>query len=183
MWPSVSGFFHLASCFQDVLMLQHVSFLFLPNNIPLCGYTTFYLFTFIDLFFLPHPWPLEIPGPGIESEPQLRPMPQLWQCQILDLLCQSGNSCILFIHSSVDTLKRPFGLFATFWILWIMLLRTFFFFFFFALLFRASSTAYGNSQARGWIRTVATGVYHSHSNSGSEPSLQPTPQLTETPSP
>ena len=30
------------------------------------------------------------------------------------------------------------------------------------------------------IGTTAAGIYHSHSNAGSEPRLQPTPQLTAT---
>ena len=34
---------------------------------------------------------LEFPGPGIESEPQLQAMPQLWQCQILNPLCWAGD--------------------------------------------------------------------------------------------
>ena len=48
------------------------------------------------------------------------------------------------------------------------------------LLFRAAPVAFGGSQARGPIRAVATSLYHSHSNRGSEPCLQPTPQLTAT---
>ena len=44
----------------------------------------------------------------------------------------------------------------------------------------AAPTAYGGSQARGLIGAVATGLRQSHSNAGSEPSLQPTPQLTAT---
>ena len=39
------------------------------------------------------------------------------------------------------------------------------------------------SQARGRIRAVATGLYHSHSNVGSELCLQPTPQVTAMPDP
>ena len=46
---------------------------------------------------------------------------------------------------------------------------------------RAAPTAYGGSQARDLIRTVATGLCQSHSNAGSEPRLQPTPQLTAMP--
>ena len=42
---------------------------------------------------------------------------------------------------------------------------------------RASPAAYGGSQAMGLIRAVATGLHQSHSNEGSEMSLQPTPQL------
>ena len=62
----------------------------------------------------------------------------------------------------------------------------FFFFFFFFGLFAiswAAPTAYGGSQARGRIGAIAAGLHHSHSNSGFEPRLQPTPQLTATPDP
>ena len=47
----------------------------------------------------------------------------------------------------------------------------------------AAPEAYGGSQARGLIGAVATGLRQSHSNVGSEPRLQPTPQLTATPDP
>ena len=40
--------------------------------------------------------------------------------------------------------------------------------FFFFYPFGAAPAAYGGSQARGLIRAVATGLYHSHSNAGSE---------------
>ena len=55
--------------------------------------------------------------------------------------------------------------------------------FFLFLLFRATPAAYGGSQVRGLIRDAAAGLRQSHSNVGSEPSLQPTPQLTATPDP
>ena len=42
----------------------------------------------------------------------------------------------------------------------------------------AAPAAYGGSQARGLIGAVATGLCQSHSNGGSQPGLQPTPQLT-----
>ena len=45
----------------------------------------------------------------------------------------------------------------------------------------AAPTAYGASQARDPIGAVATGLRQSHSNTGSEPRLQPTPQPTATP--
>ena len=48
---------------------------------------------------------------------------------------------------------------------------------------RAASAAYGGSQARGRIGAVASSLRQSHSNLGSEPRLQPTPQLTATPDP
>ena len=58
----------------------------------------------------------------------------------------------------------------------------FFFLFFFCLFAfaRAALSAYGGSQARGLIRAIAAGLRQSHSNEGSEPRLQPTPQLTAT---
>ena len=57
---------------------------------------------------------------------------------------------------------------------------------FFFLIFRSlrfTLTAYGDSQARGLIGAVATGLCQSHRNARSEPRLQPTPQLTATPDP
>jgi len=47
----------------------------------------------------------------------------------------------------------------------------------------AAPAAYGGSQARGRIGAVATGLRQSHSNAGSEPRLQPTPQLPATQDP
>ena len=47
----------------------------------------------------------------------------------------------------------------------------------------AAPAAYGGSQVRGRIGAVATGLRQSHSNAGSEPCLQPTPQLTAKPDP
>ena len=49
--------------------------------------------------------------------------------------------------------------------------------------FPANPAAYGDSQARGQIRATAAGLHHSHSNAGSEWSLQPTPQATAVPNP
>ena len=46
-----------------------------------------------------------------------------------------------------------------------------------------SPTAYGSSQARGWIGAAAAGLHHSPSNARSEPCLWPTPQLTAMPDP
>ena len=43
----------------------------------------------------------------------------------------------------------------------------------------AASMAYGGSQARGPIRAMVTGLRQSHSNAGSKPRLQPTPQLRQ----
>ena len=46
---------------------------------------------------------------------------------------------------------------------------------FFFCFFRATPIAYGSSQARGEIRTTAASLHHSHSRTGSEPHLWPTP--------
>ena len=56
-----------------------------------------------------------------------------------------------------------------------------FFFVFYA--FRAAPVAHGGSQARGPIGAAAAGLHQSHSKAGSEPRLQPTPQLMATPDP
>jgi len=53
------------------------------------------------------------------------------------------------------------------------------FFFLFAISWAAPS-AYGSSQARGPIGAVAAGLRQSHNNTGSEPRLQPIPQLMAT---
>ena len=58
------------------------------------------------------------------------------------------------------------------------LVTKYLFFFFF---FRAAPTAYGGSQTIGLIGVVASGLHYS--SAGSEPCLQPTPQLTATPDP
>ena len=47
----------------------------------------------------------------------------------------------------------------------------------------ATPTAHGGSQARGQIIAVAAGLHQSHSNTGSEPHLQSTPQLMAMPDP
>ena len=52
------------------------------------------------------------------------------------------------------------------------------FFFFLPFSFRAEPEAYGGSQARGQIGATTVCLRHSHSNSGSELHLRPTPQLT-----
>ena len=51
----------------------------------------------------------------------------------------------------------------------------------FLLFLWAAPAAYGGSQARGLIGAVATGLRHRLSNAGSEPRLQPTPQLMAMP--
>ena len=51
-----------------------------------------------------------------------------------------------------------------------------YFIYLFIVFSRAAPVAYGGSQARDLSGAVATGLCQSHSNAGSEPSLQPTPQ-------
>ena len=46
--------------------------------------------------------------------------------------------------------------------------------------FRAAPAVYISSPAGGWIGAAAALPCHSHSNMGSEPHLQPTPQLMAT---
>ena len=60
-----------------------------------------------------------------------------------------------------------------------------FYIFIYYLLFfnRAAPAACGNSQARGHIGAATTGLCHNHSNMGSEPCLQPIPQLMAMPDP
>ena len=72
----------------------------------------------------------------------------------------------------------------------LIIISVFFFFFVFVFVFfvffcyhRATPMTYGGSQARGLICAVAAGLCHSHSNTRSEPCLQPTPQLMATPDP
>ena len=48
---------------------------------------------------------------------------------------------------------------------------------------RAAHMAYGGSQARGLMGPVDASLCHSHSNAGSKPCMQPTPQLTAMPDP
>ena len=45
-------------------------------------------------FFWPHPWHVEVPGPGIKPTPQLQPVPQLHQLWILNPLHHKGTSSL-----------------------------------------------------------------------------------------
>ena len=60
-------------------------------------------------------------------------------------------------------------------------LGNFFFFFCLFAISWAAPVAYGDSQARGRMGAVAASLRQSHSNSGSEPHLRPTLQLTAMP--
>ena len=59
----------------------------------------------------------------------------------------------------------------------------YFILFYLFFLFRATPMGYVSSQARGQVRAAAAGLHHSHRNTGSEPPLWPTSQLTATPDP
>ena len=83
--------------------------------------------------------------------------------------------------------KMMFCVFSLLCLLISFFLFFFFFFVFFVVvvvivvfIFWAAPVVYGGSQARGPIGAIATGLRQSHSNAGSEPRLQPTPQLTAT---
>ena len=78
--------------------------------------------------------------------------------------------------------ERERGLSGVF-LFFIYLFLFFISFFVFSAFSRAALTAYEDSQARGLIGAVATRLHHSHSHMGSEPRLQPTPQLPATPDP
>ena len=92
---------------------------------------------------------------------QLWHMPQLWQCWILNPLRQLGIEFAILQRLKPLHLDS-FCLFVCF------------------VFSMATPAAHGDSQDRGPIRAVATGLRHSHSNVGSEPHLRLTPQLTAT---
>ena len=54
---------------------------------------------------------------------------------------------------------------------------------FFFFLLRTALAAYGSSRRRGRIGARAASLHQSHSNTGSEPPLQPTPQFMAVPDP
>ena len=78
--------------------------------------------------------------------------------------------------SNLSTFSSTLDIFWVFFNFLFMYLFSFF-------IFRASPMTYRGSQARGWIRTIAASLCHSHSNTRSKPHLQPTSQLTTTQDP
>jgi len=50
---------------------------------------------------------MEVPGPGLESEPQQQPVPQLQKCRIFNPLRHRENASILFL--SAISLSRALG--------------------------------------------------------------------------
>ena len=61
-----------------------------------------------------------------------------------------------------------------------LFIYSFFFFFFFSFLGPHPQHMESPRLARNWIGATAAGLHHSHSNTGSEPCLQPTLQLSAT---
>ena len=58
-------------------------------------------------FFFSNSQHMEAPWPGMESEPQLQPMPQLWQCWILSPLWHGRNPKIIFLIKGVRSTGYP----------------------------------------------------------------------------
>ena len=84
-----------------------------------------------------------------------------------------GNNFIDILHSG--RLTKKFAMHFDFYVVLELYLCLFVCFF---CLFRATPTAYGGSQGRGRIRAVTASLCNSHSNTVSEPCLEPIPQLT-----
>ena len=81
-----------------------------------------------------------------------------------------------FIHPKVLFLNSPLALFHSSFpsqppqkCPWVSNISYFILFYFILLIFRATTTTYGSSQARGWIRAAAASLHPSHSNLGSKP--------------
>ena len=104
----------------------------------------------------------KVPRPGIESEPQVQPLPmlQLWQYHIPHPTA-SGQGWKPHLLSDLSHCSQIL----------------FFFFFFLS----ATPMTYRSFQARGRIRAAVASLCHSHSNARSKQSLPPTPQLRATP--
>ena len=98
--------------------------------------------------------------------------------QILNTLCQSRNSHMLFFILIISIQEIFIKLLLSTWhhaiYLFIYLLFG---------LFRAALPAHGSCQARGQVGAAAASLYHSQSNNRLESSLRPTPQLMATPDP
>ena len=102
-----------------------------------------------------------------------------WQHWILNLLKEARDrTCILMDTSQVHNLLNHSG--NSLGVFFCCCFFVCFFVFCFAISW-AAPVAYGGSQARGLTGAVATGLHQSHSNAGSKPRLQPTPQFTATP--
>ena len=118
-----------------------------------------------SLTLSPYPWYKEVPRPGSESKPQLKPKPQLQQHWIFNPSSQARDQTL----ASSATQAAAAGFLTHCAIAGTPLCMKFFFSFF--VFSQATPEAYGGSQARDQSQAVATSLHHSHSNVGSEPSL------------
>ena len=77
---------------EFILPVSQNLFLLKGEDTLICTFL-FPLFCYRKIFFLfrPHPWHMEVPRPSTESKPELQPMSQLQQCQILNPLCWTGD--------------------------------------------------------------------------------------------
>lgn len=67
-------------------------------------------FSFLSFFFGHTHRIWKFPSQGIESKPHLYPMPQVWQCRILNQLCHSWKSHLFsffLLNSSIWLHKTP----------------------------------------------------------------------------
>ena len=94
--------------------------------------------------------------------------------------CKLLNSFTASLKSLWLGIQRYFGFLLIFFHIQFSLDLFIYFLFLFFVFSRATPVAYGRSQARGLIGAVAASLWLRHSNTRSEPGLQPTPQLTAT---
>ena len=122
-------------------------------------------------------------GRGYDVSPRSYVQPEI--SQSIHKRCCKAHVVIYVSNKNLRTAMTTINIYGAFpmCITHIISFNLFFFFFFFCLfaISWAAPAAFGGSQARGLIRAVAAGLRQSHSNAGSEPRLQPTPQLTATP--
>ena len=64
------------------------------------------IFIIIIIIIIGSPVAFGVPGPGIRSEPHLRPMLKLQQCQILNPPCRAGDQTCVCL-SAAETLQIP----------------------------------------------------------------------------
>ena len=147
---------------------------------------------FSYLFFFLWPNPRHMKVPWLQLKPMLKPeQHQIWATSVTYTTAGGNAKCLTHwarpgmeptaswtLRWVFNLLSHNRNLYFLFCILPCILYNFIFYFLF--LLYRAASTAYGGSQARGPIRAAAASQHHSHSNAESEPCLRPTPQLTAT---
>ena len=104
-----------------------------------------------------------------------------WQHQILNPLSEARDwTCLLMGASQICFCWAMMGIpawnFLDIW--WLSTLPLCSFVLLYFCLFRATPVAYKSSQARSHLQAAAAGLCYGHSNAGSEPCMQTTPQLT-----